>query len=294
MINKTTKKDLYSIDPRAIVVVDGFNSRSDFGDISELARQIDEQGMLNPISVQDGGKREDGTTIYKLVDGERRYRAVMQLISEGKDIARVPAILVSKSLSEADLLIQQGLRNEGKNFNEYEWGQLAYKLRENCGFTIAEIAKRLGKNQGVVTYWLQILEMDTRLQEAVRDNVISGSNLRRMLQANNKNQDAVVAELEKLKANAEEKGEKKVKLVKHTDIDLTTKTVIYRDSKAILKGMETLYSYIAKIETKYGKSKALNLDMQALVERLKNENVDVILESMLVDAPTDGEVADAA
>ena len=38
--NKTTKTDIYKIDPRNIVVKDGFNSREDFGDIDTLANQI--------------------------------------------------------------------------------------------------------------------------------------------------------------------------------------------------------------------------------------------------------------
>ena len=49
--NKTTKTDIYKIDPRNIVVEDGFNSREDFGDIDTLAKQIEENGVLNPISV---------------------------------------------------------------------------------------------------------------------------------------------------------------------------------------------------------------------------------------------------
>ena len=49
--NKTTKTDIYKIDPRNIVVKDGFNSREDFGDIDTLAKQIEENGILNPISV---------------------------------------------------------------------------------------------------------------------------------------------------------------------------------------------------------------------------------------------------
>ena len=34
--NKTTKTDIYKIDPRNIVVTKGFNSRCNFGDLDEL------------------------------------------------------------------------------------------------------------------------------------------------------------------------------------------------------------------------------------------------------------------
>ena len=93
--NKTTKTDIYKIDPRNIVVTKDFNSRCNFGDLDELARQIKEQGVLNPISVQPF-KDENGEEKYRLIDGERRYRAVMKLIDEGEEIARVPALFLSK------------------------------------------------------------------------------------------------------------------------------------------------------------------------------------------------------
>ena len=65
--NKTTKTDIYKIDPRNIVVTKNFNSRCNFGDLDELARQIKEQGVLNPISVQpfkdENGEEPFDTTI---------------------------------------------------------------------------------------------------------------------------------------------------------------------------------------------------------------------------------------
>ena len=37
---KTTRGNLYQVSPLNIVVVDGFNSRQDFGNLTELAEQI--------------------------------------------------------------------------------------------------------------------------------------------------------------------------------------------------------------------------------------------------------------
>ena len=172
--NKTTKTDIYNIDPRNIIVVDGFNSRVDFGNIDELAAQIKEQGMLNPISVIPV-KDDNGNEKYRLVDGERRYRAVMKLIKDGTDISRIKAIFLSKSTSEEDMLAQQMLRNEGKPFTEYELGILCSKLRDKCGKSTAEIAKMLGKNQGVISYALADLEYDPRIQEMLKKGYIAGT-----------------------------------------------------------------------------------------------------------------------
>lgn len=261
-LNKTTKSDIYQIDPRNIVVVDGFNSRSDFGNIDELAAQIKEQGVLNPISVQSF-KDENGQEKYRLVDGERRYRAVMKLINSGVEIARVKALVLPKNLSEEDLLIQQALRNEGKQFNEYEWGILAQKL-EAKGFTRKEIAEKLGKNTGVVTYWFQILDMDEEHRNLVRDGKLGGSDLRRIITGNNHDIEGIQADIDTLKKKAEEKGETKLTL---KDLDMTTKTRIYKDSKAIQKGLETLMAYI----TEYSKADGveISLDIADIMNGLK-------------------------
>lgn len=66
--NKTKNTDLFLIDPRNIVVVDGFNVRRDF-DLDELKEQIKAKGVLNPLTVI-AFKDDEGNEKYKLVDGE--------------------------------------------------------------------------------------------------------------------------------------------------------------------------------------------------------------------------------
>lgn len=273
--NKTTKSDIYKIDPRNIVVTDGFNSRCNFGDLDELARQIKEQGVLNPITVQVF-KDENGEEKYRLIDGERRYRAVMKLIDDGHDIARVPALFVSKSCSEEELLIQQAMRNEGKNFNEYEWGVLARKLMERCGLTKSEVAKKLGKNPGMVSYWLQLLEMKPELQALVRDGVVTAVDVRKILQANNKNEEVAYNEIVKAKNKAETRGDKKITL---KDLDINSRTLAFKDSKEIKFGLRRLFSYIDKYNNPDGKFEAV-IDLRELLDKL---NKDMTITEILDD-----------
>lgn len=103
--NKTKNTDLFLIDPRNIVVVDGFNVRRDF-DLDELKEQIKAKGVLNPLTVI-AFKDDEGNEKYKLVDGERRYRATMLAISEGADIPYVRAMKARKDASTEELYIQQ-------------------------------------------------------------------------------------------------------------------------------------------------------------------------------------------
>jgi len=268
-LNKTTKTDVFQIDPRRIVVMDGFNSRSNFGDIDELAAQIKEQGMLNPISVQSF-KDENGEERYKLIDGERRYRAVMKLINSGFEIARIKALVLPKTLSQADLFIQQAMRNEGKQFNEYEWGVLVMKLMNVCGFTRQEVADKLGKNVGMISYWLQIHEMDEEQKNLVRDGKLTGVDLRKIIRGNNGDQDGIKEDITKLQEKAQENGAKKLRL---KDLDITSKTIIYKDSKMLLAGLNVLFKYIEEYQKADGMEIEINL--MDISQKLK--------EGMLID-----------
>lgn len=49
-LNQTKRTDIYNIDPRNVVVVDGFNARRNF-ELDELKEQIKAKGVLNPITV---------------------------------------------------------------------------------------------------------------------------------------------------------------------------------------------------------------------------------------------------
>ena len=281
--NKTKRTDIFSIDPRNIIVPQGFNSRVNFGNIEELAEQIKTAGMLNPITVQ-AVKMEDGTEKYQLVDGERRYRAIMKLIEnneqiKGKDIDYVKAIIVPSNLSKTELYVQQAMRNEGKNFNEFEWAVLASKLRDECGITnMSEIARMLGKNNGQVVYWFQILELPEKYQALVRDGKLCGPDLRRVLQAHGRDTDKAWEDIEKMQAAAEEKGEENLSL---KDLGYDSKTKIFKDSKTIYKGIKVLFDYVEHYSQE---GVQVEMDLSDMFDRLKNgELIDNILKGA-VDA----------
>ena len=69
--NKTKNTDLFLIDPRNIVVVDGFNVRRDF-DLDELKEQIKAKGVLNPLKDSKEAKAiaEALRKVWAYLDGE--------------------------------------------------------------------------------------------------------------------------------------------------------------------------------------------------------------------------------
>lgn len=75
----------------------GQNPREDFGDIGALARSIEATGgePLNPpVVVADGN-------VYRIVDGERRYRALSSLYGEDREVSA----LVADTMDEANELV---------------------------------------------------------------------------------------------------------------------------------------------------------------------------------------------
>lgn len=73
------------------------NPREDFGDIGALARSIEATGgePLNPVVVVADGN------VYRIVDGERRYRALSSLYGEDREVFA----LVADTMDEANELV---------------------------------------------------------------------------------------------------------------------------------------------------------------------------------------------
>lgn len=283
-VNKTTKRDMYNIDPRNIVVVEGFNSRVDF-DLDELKDSIRENGVKNPISVIPF-KDENGNEKYRLVDGERRYRATMALIEEGADIMRIPAMFLSKSLKTDELLVEQLIRNEGKHFSEYEYG-IAFRKFVDLGYTPAEIIKKLGLAKWKVIF-LTHTERDERVQKLMREGKIEGTEVRRIYQAHGAD-DETGAVKEILSAAKKIEGTEKKKITLQDLDNLSSKTIAVKDSAIIKKGLEKLLEYYLKFaKSEDGETLTFELDIDDVFERLSKkgnkETIIDILESELANS----------
>lgn len=244
------RKTLLHIDPKNISVANDFNSRCDFGDIEELANQIAKDGLLNPIHVRYD---EYDPKKYILVDGERRYRAIMHNINNGVNIDIVPALLVD-DMNMTDLLRIQIQANEGKNFNEYEYG-VAYNKLIQQGLTKKEISELLGKKMWHINVCLAHLERDTRVQELLKNDRITGVDIRHIYQAHKNDPETAVNIILKLEKYADEHGEYKIALKNIKNINkeiklndnIFDKTTIAMDTVAIKNGLYKLMEYMNKV-----------------------------------------------
>lgn len=239
-MNATKRADIYQIDPRSIVVVEGFNARKDF-DLAELKEQIRKQGVLNPVTVIPF-KGKDGNEKYRLVDGERRYRSVMELLEEGEDIRRIKAMYLPRNTSEEDMYIQQMMRNEGKVFTQIECANLFHLFKEKYGYTQNEIAEKFCKKPSFVSHCLSLLELNPEIQQKMLSGEISADAVKSIVNSHKDDEKAQVEAVAKAVTEAKAKGRKTA-----TAKDVSAKTqlpaVISKMRKDMLKAVSLLESF---------------------------------------------------
>lgn len=253
-LNATKRTDIYQIDPRNIVVVEGFNARKNF-DLDELKEQIRKVGVLNPITVIPFKDKETGTEKYRLVDGERRYRAVMALLAEGEDIKRIKAMYLPKGTKEEDLLIQQLLKNTGKQFSEIEMAKLFNRFKEQWGYTQTEIADKFCKKASFVSRCMALLDLPAEIIEMMERGEISADTARQIANRHKDDVDAQVEDADKAVKTAKAKGKKTA----------TTKDIPVNVQAA------NLIAKIRKDLKKYA----------ALMENLDGENAEVMMTNAI-------------
>lgn len=232
-INATKRTDIYQIDPRNIVVVEGFNARKNF-DLDELKEQIRKVGVLNPITVIPFKDKETGAEKYRLVDGERRYRAVMALLAEGEDIKRIKAMYLPKGTKEEDLLIQQLLKNTGKQFSEIEMAKLFNRFKEQWGYTQTEIADKFCKKTSFVSRCMALLDFPADIIAMMERGEISADTARQIVSQNKDDEDAQVEAADKAVKTAKAKG-KKTATTKDIPVNVQAANLIAKIRKDLKK-----------------------------------------------------------
>lgn len=159
------RSDLYHVSPNDIVVVEGWNDRVSF-DLDDLVASIRQNGVMQPLMV-----RRNRHGVLELRNGERRLRAVRQLLAEGVEILSVPVIL-EKSSSDAEALIASYLANTGKPFEPMEEAH-CFRRFLAWGWSPDQLAQRLGKSVSTVRNSLALLDAAPAVVEALQNGTVS-------------------------------------------------------------------------------------------------------------------------
>jgi len=127
------------IDISEIIVKDRI--RKDFGDIKELAADIDRNGLINPITVVEINNK------YRLIAGERRLRACKSL---GKE--KIKANKISIEDAEQALRIEIAENENRKDFSLSErqkYMQKLIEIKKSTGANLHQAEKESAKEIGI-------------------------------------------------------------------------------------------------------------------------------------------------
>ena len=161
--------------PLASVEPDPNQPRTVMGDLEDLVHSVRERGVLEPILVRrvprEDGEDEAGQEVFRIISGERRYRAAQQA-----GLYEVPAIEMDVTEQEAlEIALIENLQR--KDLTPFEEAEGYKALSERYGYTHEEISEAVGKSRTVVTESLSLLQMPPRVRDAVQALGISSKSL---------------------------------------------------------------------------------------------------------------------
>lgn len=160
----------YFADPTSIGRRAGFNPRIDFGEVAELAKSIQANGLLQPLRVRGvlpTDEQPEGK-FYVLVDGDRRLTAVELLMEQGEQFADgVPVIIVPKTQDDVTALVQMFEANTGKPFTPVEEATAFQRMRD-AGMSVKDIAARCGRSECHISDTLSLINATDELKSSIQ------------------------------------------------------------------------------------------------------------------------------
>jgi len=165
-------------------------------EIAQLAESIKKDGILQPILV-----RREGNDRYRLIFGERRWRAATLA-----GVTKIPAII--KDASEEESFRWALVENlQRKDLNPIEKARALSLYMEKFSLTQDKVGELLGMARPSVTNLLRLLALPEEVQKMVEDGELTFGHARALLAFP---QDRIVAEARKIV-----KGRLPVRKVEH-------------------------------------------------------------------------------
>ncbi len=141
--------------------------------MKSLVSSIQEHGVLQPIIVRSTNKG------YKIIAGERRWRAAKQL-----GLKEIPAIVKkADSLKTIELALVENIQRE--DLNPIEKAHAFSELKSGFGLTQEQIAKRVGQDRSTIANIIRLLDLPEEIQDFVSRGTISMGHARSLLSLKN-------------------------------------------------------------------------------------------------------------
>lgn len=164
------RKDMFIVDARNIIADESENPRHDYGDVKELAKSIESEGVKEPLFCR---RSPDNSSKYLLTHGFRRMRAITLLLKKGIEI-RVPVLVEPRGYKAEDRMFDHFTRNDGKPLTMLEEAEGVAQLIK-YGFDEREIAKRLGKMYPYINNLKHLSNAPQEIKNIISKDVISAT-----------------------------------------------------------------------------------------------------------------------
>ncbi len=142
----------------------------DVESIMELSESIKENGIIQPLIVQQSGLS------YVIIAGERRYRA-----SKLANLNEVPVLVTddTSDLKKLELALVENIQRENLNIIETAEGYAS--LVEQFGYTQQQLSDRIGKSRTTIANQLRLLKLPHKVKEMVRSGKLTEGHARALL-----------------------------------------------------------------------------------------------------------------
>lgn len=169
--------------PVSLIQTSPRNPRKTFDEekLKELAQNIEEQGLLQPITVrvikegetvidEDTGEVINAESQYEIVCGERRFRAWNMLAKKSDKYNEIPCIVREMTDEQAfDAMITENLQRQDVDPVEES---IAFSLLLENGNSVDDIALRFGKSTRFVQDRVKLKGLIPELIEMLREDLI--------------------------------------------------------------------------------------------------------------------------
>ena len=141
--------------------------RRSFDNLDALAEDIRNNGQLQPVIVKSLGANR-----YQLIAGERRFRAIRDILQQPTILARVRDM----EESEHDLRFVQIAENaQREDYLPLELASELADLKAQTGMTIEQMAKRIGKSKGFVSKFIGLVTAPEPVRQAIAEGQLTAT-----------------------------------------------------------------------------------------------------------------------
>jgi ParB family chromosome partitioning protein len=147
--------------------------------LTKLADSIKNKGIIQPLVVRFNEEKNN----YQLIAGHRRLMAAKQA-----GLKEVPTIIYEvpdDSRQRLELaMIENLFRND---LNPIEEAEAFYRLKEEFGQDVLEIAKLFGKDRSTIINCIRLLDLPDVIKDDIRNEIITSGHGRAILSITDKN-----------------------------------------------------------------------------------------------------------